>query len=235
MEPLKLIEGARRNAKGEPSLTEKAYAILKSEIIACKLPPGSDVSELELADRLGMSKTPVREALGRLDREGLVATYPRRGYRIAPITLKDINDLFTIRIVLERTAAALAAQNMTDAEFDVLEELAGASYTLEEHKTLVHFVDANRLFHSMIAKGSQNPRLYNLLMDHLDESQRFFYIGAQSRDINVETNRDHVGIVDVLRKRDAAAAGQIMAEHIEATRVGLNESIMKSGAATVSF
>jgi DNA-binding GntR family transcriptional regulator len=235
MEPLKLIDGARRHGKGEPSLTDKAYAIIRREIITCQMSPGSEVSEQELADRLGMSKTPIREALGRLDREGLVATYPRRGYRIAPITLKDINDLFAIRSVLERTAAVLAAQNMSDEELNTLEEFAVASYTLSEQNSLDHFVDANRSFHSMIAKGSKNPRLYNLLMSHLDESYRFFYIGAKSRDVNVETNRDHIGIVDVLRKRDGVAAGQIMADHIEATRIGLNESILKSAFSSVTF
>jgi DNA-binding GntR family transcriptional regulator len=72
-------------------------------------------------------------------------------------------------------------------------------------------------------------------MTHLEESQRFFYIGAKARDVNVETNRDHDGIVDVLRRRDAAAAGQIMADHVEATRIGLNESIIKSAFASISL
>ncbi len=232
---LKAIEGLSRNGRGGHSLTDRAYATIRREIITCELSPGSEVSELELSDRLGMSKTPVREALGRLDQEGLVATFPRRGYRIAPVTIKDINDLFAIRIVLERTTAALAAQYMSESDFDALEQLAGASYTLHEDRSLAEFVEANLLFHSMIAKGSNNPRLYNLLMNYLSESQRFFYIGARSRDINVETNHEHVGIVEVLRRREANAAGQIMADHVEATRVGLNQSILQSASSSVSL
>jgi DNA-binding GntR family transcriptional regulator len=124
---------------------------------------------------------------------------------------------------------------MSEADFDQLEQLAGASYSIEEEKSLADFIDANLSFHSMIAKGSNNPRLYNLLMTHLSESQRFFYIGARSRDINVETNHEHAGIVDVLRRRDAVAAGQIMADHVEATRLGLNHSILQSASSTVSL
>jgi DNA-binding GntR family transcriptional regulator len=77
------------------------------------------------------------------------------------------------------------------------------------------------------------------VISHLEESERFFYIGARSRDVNVETNRDHAGIVEVLRRRDAAAAAaaaaEIMAEHIENTRLGLNASILKASSAAVSL
>jgi DNA-binding GntR family transcriptional regulator len=229
------IEEPSRAGRRELSLTDRAYAILRMEIITCQMRPGSEVSELELAERLGMSKTPVREALGRLNLEGFVETYPRRGYRITPVTIKDINDLFAVRGVLESRAAALAAQNMSDQDFDRLDQLADASYSLEEEKSLDHFVDANLVFHSMIAEGSKNPKLYNIIMALLHESQRFFYIGARTRDVNVETNRDHSGIVDVLRNRDAAAASQIMAAHVEETRVGINQSILLSASAAVGL
>ena len=211
------------------SLTEQAYAALRREIITCELPPGAEVSELELAERLGMSKTPVREALGRLDLEGFVETFPRRGYRVTPVTIKDINDLFAIRALLEPAAAALAARSMSAPDFDRLHLLAGASYTVGKNCTLLdQFVQSNRLFHSAIAEASGSARLNALIMAHLEESERFFYIGARSRDVNVETNRDHTTIVDVLRRRDAASASAIMAEHIENTRVGLTQSILSS-------
>ena len=219
----------------EPSLTERAYAILHKEIITCELPPGSEVSELELADRLGMSKTPVREALGRLDLEGFVDTFPRRGYRIKPVTIKDINDLFAIRTLLEPAAAALAAQTMSLGALQTLHDLAGASYTVGKSRTLDHFVDSNRLFHGAIAEGSGNPRLEVLIMAHLEESERFFYIGARSRDVNVETNREHTTIVEVLRRRDAKQASEIMAEHIENTRIGLTRFILASPAVGVGL
>jgi DNA-binding GntR family transcriptional regulator len=138
-------------------MTQTAYTRLRTGTITCELAPGSEMSEMELAGRLGMSKTPIREALGRLDLEGFVETCPRRGYRVSPITMKDINDLFAVRRVLEHTAAALAAQNLTDAEFDQLEQMASASYTRDEARSLTQFVESNRLFHITIAQGSHTP------------------------------------------------------------------------------
>lgn len=226
--------GEAGSARGS-SLTDQAYATLRREIITCQLPPGSEISELELAGRLGMSKTPVREALGRLDIEGFVETYPRRGYRIKPVTLRDISDLFVVRSVLERTAATLAARSMSDPQLDHLSVLAAASYRLDEHHSLEHFVEANRLFHGAIAEGSGNLRLAALVMAHIEESERFFYIGARSRDVNIETNRDHAGIVEVLRKRDGPAAGHIMAEHIDNTHKGLATSLLTSATSGVSL
>ncbi|NPD68657.1 GntR family transcriptional regulator (plasmid) [Lichenicola cladoniae] len=228
--------GRRQTAQDrEPSLTEQAYAILRKEIITCELPPGAEVSELELADRFGMSKTPVREALGRLDLEGFVDTFPRRGYRITPVTISDINNLFAIRALLEPAAAALAAQAMSPGALDALDKVAGASYTVGKSRTLDHFVQSNRLFHSAIAEGSGNRRLQSLIMAHLEESERFFYIGARTRDVNVETNRDHSTIVTVLRHRDAKEAASIMAEHIETTRIGLTQSILRSPSISVGI
>ena len=83
------------------SLTDRAYAHLREEIITCTLRPGTDIGEHELAARLSMSKTPVREALARLTLERLVEAFPRRGYRVTPVTFKDINDIFTVRKALE--------------------------------------------------------------------------------------------------------------------------------------
>ncbi len=207
------------------SLTEQAYEQLRREIITCALSPGADVSESELAERLQMSKTPVREALARLRNEGFVETFPRRGYRIVPMTLSDVNELFDVRIILEGGTAALAAERITDAELDELLKLADASYDVEENLSLEQFVAANREFHSAIARASGRDRLAGLVSRNLDELERIFFMGARFRDVNPETKSDHHRIVDVLRTRDAAAARQILIDHNEATRAGLLASI----------
>ncbi|WP_256126883.1 GntR family transcriptional regulator [Ameyamaea chiangmaiensis] len=230
LSPLPRI-GPRR----EPSLTDQAYATLRREIITCQLPPDSDVSELELAERLGTSKTPIREALARLSMDGFLDIFPRRGYRIRPVTIKDINDLFAVRSVLEQTAASLAARNMTEEDLDLLGQLARASYSVTEENSIDYFIDANRRFHIAIAHGSRNPRLSALIVSHLEESERFFYIGARQRDINMETNQEHVQIVDILRGRDPDVAGKTMARHIESTRAGLTASILNDHSSSVTL
>ena len=100
---------ADNTMKKSVSLTEQAYLALREQVITCELAPGTDVSEKELAERLAMSKTPVREAMGRLCLEGLMESFPRRGYQVSPVTVKDMNDLFAVRGILEGAAPSGAA------------------------------------------------------------------------------------------------------------------------------
>lgn len=208
------------------SLTEQAYFFLREQVITGRLAPGLEVSEPELAEQLQMSKTPVREALGRLCVEGLMEAYPRRGYRVTPVTLKDMNDLFSVRGMLEGTAASLAARNMSEEELDALEKLADASYVIGEDVSTKTFVSANEEFHSAIARGSRNPRLHSLVMSHLEECARLFYMGTKLRDLNPETNDDHRLILGFLRARDGEKASQAMMAHNEHTRRGLLASLI---------
>ena len=214
--------------KRAKSLTEQAYAILRERLILGELAPGADVSEPELAEQLEMSKTPVREALARLCVEGFMEAIPRRGYRVTPVTVSDMNDLFAVRGMLEGTAASLAATNLTEQELDVLDQLANASYVMGEGVSTKTFVTSNEEFHSAIARGSRNPRLHGLVMSHLEECARLFYMGTRVRDINPETANDHHRIVAVLRERDSEKARQAMVEHNENTRQGLLNALISN-------
>ncbi|PJX55969.1 MULTISPECIES: GntR family transcriptional regulator [unclassified Klebsiella] len=225
-------EAVKRRAS---SLTQQAYELLRERIITGDLPPGRDVSEPELAEQLQMSKTPVREALSRLCIEGFMEAFPRRGYRVTPVTVKDVNDLFAVRAVLEGMAASAAAVNLTESELDELERLAKASYVIGEDRSTKAFVASNEKFHTAIAQGARNPRLLALVKSHIEESDRLFYLGTRSRDINPETNSDHSRIVDALRKRDPELARQTMISHIENTRQGLLSTLLSASEASVSI
>lgn len=220
------------------SLADQAYLHLRQEIITCRLPPESEVSEHDLAKRLGMSKTPVHEALARLAMEGFVEIVPRRGSRIKPVTIKDINDLFVARLALESKAASLAAIHITEQQLNELDKLAKASYTKQEEASIDYFIEANKNFHIAVAEASGNPRLVALITSLLEESARFFYIGARMRDVsdlNMETNQEHNQIVQVLRKHDSAATHDIILKHTESTRTGLIHAIVNSGKMSVSL
>jgi DNA-binding GntR family transcriptional regulator len=208
------------------SLTIQAYELLRRDIVTRTLAPGADVSESELAERLRMSKTPVREALARLRSEGFVETFPRRGYRITPMTLADMNELFDVRIILEGGTGALAAQEITESELTELDRLADASYSVSENDTIEHFVKANHQFHSAIARAARRQRLFALVTRNLDDLERFFYLGARAQDINPQTKNDHHRIVETLRLRDPEAARRVLKDHNEATRAGLMATIV---------
>ena len=210
--------GRRKNTA---SLTERTYQLLRRDILSCALEPGSEVSEADIAERLAVSKTPVREALGRLRVEGFVKTFPRRGYQITPLTIADMDEMFDVRTIVEAGCGELASERISEEELDRLEELADASYDPAASASLDKFISTNRDFHLAIARATGNKRLYELAFKQLDELERFFYIGARKRDLNTEVHSDHHRIVEVLRKRDPQAARRIMIEHNEATRKGL--------------
>lgn len=235
------MEGTLANAEGaigkprKQSLTETAYASVREQILLGVLRPGAEFSELELAERLAMSKTPVREALGRMAAEGLIEAFPRRGYRVTPVTVKDINDLFAIRAMAEGTAAAMAALNLSSGDLDHLEGLANARYEPSEGPTIHTFVRTNSEFHMAIARGSANSRLIAMVSSLLDECARLFYLGARSRDVNPETNDDHRHIVGVLRLRDSELARTSMVEHSEHTRQGVLKALISSNIGDLSI
>ncbi|SEQ21789.1 transcriptional regulator, GntR family [Faunimonas pinastri] len=221
-------EAAGPRKRKASSLTEQVYNRLRSEILTCEIEPGRELSEAELAERFQVSKTPVREALATLRSEGFVRTFPRRGYQVVPITFGDMNELFELRTIMEAGAAELACSRITDEEIAHLNALADVVYDRSEQPSLKRFIEANRDFHTEIARASGNERLHQQLVRTIDELERFFYLGARLRDVNSETTNDHHEIVEVLRSRDRDAARAIMIRHNEVTRQGLVQQIASS-------
>lgn len=216
---------ARPRRKAGVSLTDWVYETLRGQLLTCELEPGSEVSELELAGRFKVSKTPVREALARLATDGFVKAFPRRGYRIIPLTISDMNDAFDVRRVVEAGAIELACERMAEEEIDQLQGLADIEYDGGNGSSRQTLVAVNRQFHAAIARGAHNERVYQLVVRHIDELERFFHLGARLRDVKSETFQDHQHIVDALRKRDPILAREVISEHVERTRQGLIASI----------
>lgn len=215
-------------AKSVASLTDQAYIALRRDILSCVIQPGSEVSEADIAERLVMSKTPVREALGRLQVEGFVKAFPRRGYQVVPLTIADMDELFDVRAIVEAGCGELAAERITGEELTRLAALADVSYDVAT-ASLETFISANRNFHLAIASASGNRRLQEMVYKQLDELERFFYLGARARNVNREVHVDHHRIVEVLRSRDRQAARKIMIDHNDATRRGLFDVITRGG------
>lgn len=220
-EDLKAKPRKRLSDKRPPSLTEQVYDLLRADILTCALEPGQELNEADLADRFGMSKTPVREALANLRQEGLVRTFPRRGYQVTPITFNDMNELFDIRTILEAGAAEIACRRLTPEAIAGLKSLADVIYSHSEQPSLRPFIDANRNFHLAIAQATGNTRLTDILARQIDALERFFYLGARLRDVSGETTSSHHRIVEVLATGDPVQARAIVIEHNEQTRQGL--------------
>ncbi|MCL6707192.1 GntR family transcriptional regulator [Pseudomonas sp. R2.Fl] len=208
------------------SLTDVAYERLRREIVACKLEPGREFTELDVAERLEMSKTPVREALMRLQFEGLVKAYPRRGYMVEPIKVGDINDIFDMRVIVEGGAMELAVQRAGEEDMDRLAQLAASVSDELYSKELDRSNSVNNAFHESIALAAQNSRLHRTVVQLLRELERFFYIEAQAAVAYPERYASHKDIVAAMQRRDFAMARTAMIDHIEGTRAVLLASIM---------
>lgn len=208
------------------SATARVYAALKHEILTCEIAPGAALYEGQLAERLEVSKTPVRDALGMLAHEGFVQVQPRRGYRVTDITLADVQEVFQMRMLLEPAAAELAAERATADQLKRLQELAEESYVYGELPTYKDFVVKNREFHVVLAQASGNGRLAASLRNLLEEMQRLFLFGLDIRDSAEEQIAEHRDLVDALLKGNHHLARDIATRQIETSRKRVLEALL---------
>jgi len=209
------------------SLAERAYVRLRQEILTCDLAPGQVVSERELARRYEMSKTPIREALSQVCHDGLMQRLPGRGYMVAPITVKDIQDIFDLRLILELAAAKRAAENPSPKQIAALKELAGVRYNPDDRESHIAFLQTNRTFHLTLAEATGNQRLVDRLEELLIEMDRIFHLGLRLRDSSDEMVREHQEVVAALEIGDVEAIQDSITRQIIASRDRVMEAILQ--------
>ncbi len=209
------------------SLAEQAYGQLCREILTCILPPGQIVSERELARRYEMSKTPIREALVQLYHEGLVRRLPGRGYLVTPITVKDVRDLFDLRLILEVAAVERAAQRLSPIQIAALSEMANVSYSLDDPESHSLFLEANRKFHLTLVEAADNRRLLEALEGLMVEMDRLFYLGLRLRDSAGEMVEEHQEVVAALEAGDVEQLKGSIAHQVITSRERVMEAILQ--------
>ena len=193
---------------------DDAYARLKDEIRTNRMPPGFQASEPEIALRLGMSRTPVREALIRLESEGLVELIPRRGARVLPININDMREIYEILTSLEPDVAGnVAAKNPTEAELSPLEEAAADMEKALADDDLDAWADADDRFHHHLLDLHGNRRLREFVLALNDQVHRTRIVTLRLRDKPVKSNREHREIVEHIRAGDADAARNAFRAH----------------------
>src|SRR5258705_6820606 len=153
-------------------MPNNVYESLRSDILTCRLAPGDDMREQELAERYAVSRQPVREALLRLEREHLVTVQPRQGYRVNPISLSDARDLLRFRLALEPACVAEAIEN---ASAEVLKALDKFRRFAGNHED---FIAYNRAFHSALAHASGNRRMAAALCDLIGQAEGLGRVGV---------------------------------------------------------
>ena len=196
-------------------LAQAAYEKLRNLILTGELPSASAITENSIVDRLGIGKTPVREAMRRLVLEGLLDVTPRLGYTVAAITRTDIEDLFQLRVINEVAAAQLAAERLDESAFARLTELSRIGYAPESRESMLTYIRVNAEFHDIIARASGNVRLADLIDRLMQESRRFIQIAILSDAHGQIVIEQHFAIVEALRSRDADAIDAAVRVHVE--------------------
>ena len=154
-------------------LRELVFESLREAIIGGMLYPSERLMEIQLAEEMGVSRTPVREAIRKLELEGLVVMIPRKGAYVAGLSLKDIADVFEIRGALEGLAAELAAERATDEELEAMERYLVKISEEIENGDLTKVVETDTDFHTLIYKASRNTRLSQIINNLREQIQRF--------------------------------------------------------------
>jgi DNA-binding GntR family transcriptional regulator len=209
-------------AAGRASRADAAYDALFGAIESGTLRPGARLREIELSDWVGASRTPIREALGRLEAEGLVARDPSRGMVVAELDHGLVAELYVMREVLEGTAAALAARHASDAEIDALRELARRDRDAGDDPA--RLARLNRHFHEAMFRCAHN-RFLMRAVHALRQSMVLLGQTTLAVPGRPETARaEHDAIVSAIARHDAEAAAEAARTHIRAayrTRLGL--------------
>ncbi len=160
------------------SLNDLAYQTIRKAIIFCELAPGTCHTEIQLLERFKMSKAPVRSALTRLGHEGLIDAQARKGYLVVPITYQDVQDIFSLRLILEPKAARLAAGHLTDEHIAQILPTLEVEYRRDDHASHVEFLKANRTFYMTIVEAAGNRRLLAAISVLLDEMTRLLQLSS---------------------------------------------------------
>lgn len=202
---------AQLNGEGLPR-GETAYRYIRSAIQGGQFKPGERLREYELAEQIGLSRTPIREALSRLETEGLVSHDATRGVVVAELDYSMVTELYYMREVLEGTAARLVAQHASDVEISILDDLCHQyEAALGDEAALTA---SNRRFHDTLYRCSHNRYLLNMVTVLHDALSLLGGTTLSDPERAAETLREHRSVVAAIRARDADAAEQALRTHI---------------------
>ena len=214
-----------------PSATFKgnqAYDLLRREIVSCRIFPGTRFTEAELMARFELGKASCRIALQRLIQGGFVSSMPRHGYRVTPITIKDVDEVFALRVALEPIAARAAAGRVNGAQLLRLEQACRVRIPADVGNQIDFFLEANRSFHMAIADAAGNQRLSRTLSGLLDEMTRLVALGFGVQRVRPNIENDHMLLIDHLVAGDADSAETVARRHVETFRDMVMEKVIES-------
>lgn len=195
-------------------LREVVFNTLRQAIIQGEFQPGERLLEVTIANKLGVSRTPVREAIRMLELEGLVVMIPRRGAEVANITVKDLRDALEVRMAIEALSVKLACERIDEEGKNELKQTCMAFKEAINSKLVPAIVEGDEAFHNTIYRASKNQKLINIAQNLREQVYR--YRVEYVKDFSYHDNliREHDQITMAILKGDATVAERVMNEHI---------------------
>ena len=206
-------------------LRELVLDAIRTAIMNGTLKPRERLMEIQLAEELGVSRTPIREALRNLELEGFIVMMPRKGAYVSDLSFKDIADVFEIRTALEGLAAGLAAERITDEELEIMERLLVEKQEAIIHEDMDRLVEVDTKFHELMYQASRNQRLSNIISNLREQIQRYRLTSLSYPGRNKASLEEHKKIAEAIEARDVLLARQLATEHIENAENALIDSL----------
>lgn len=206
-------------------MASSVYEQLKNAIVTCVILPGDNLHEADLAAQFNVSKTPVREALHLLRRDGFITSFARHGHQVAHMTLDDVREIFQLRLMVEPPMAGLAAGALSEAALAELRGLAQIRYAHGDENSYETFLLMTRRFHEIIASASGNQRLITLAKRLIEETERFLRLSLDVDDASAQLASERAELVEAIASGAAAEAERVSREQIELARRRIVEAI----------
>lgn len=199
------------------SLRGRVFHTIRDSILSGKYSQNEELKEVTIGKELGVSRTPVREALRQLELEGLVNIIPNKGAYVTGITSKDIHDIYMIRSYLEGLCARMACENITEKQLEEMDEIVYLSefHTRRSHEEQIFELDNK--FHELLYESSGSKILCHLLSDYHQYVQRIRKASLSSMSRALQTNEEHMAIMEAIKERNEDKAEELAHTHIRNT------------------
>lgn len=196
-------------------LRDVVFKTLRQAILRGELKPGERLMEIQLANKLGVSRTPIREAIRKLELEGLVLMIPRKGAEVADITEKSLMDVLEVRRALEELSVQLVCDRITEEEIKELIAAAEEFKKVLKSNDITEIAEADVRFHDVIYFATKNQKLIQLLNNLREQMYRYRVEYLKNEDVHSQLIREHEEIIEHISKREKEEAARIVCKHID--------------------
>lgn len=209
-------------------LRDVIFNTIREAIIVGELKPGERLMEVQLAEKMGVSRTPVREAIRKLELEGLVEMLPRKGAHVADLSVKDIMNVLEVRSTLDGLASTLSAERITDEELKELKHVQQQFANYVEKDNLQGIIKKDVEFHDIIYRSSRNDKLMQIINNLREQAQRFRVVYLKDYSNPKDIIQEHDEIISAIAARNVEAAQLAAQKHIKAQETAIIKSIKRN-------